>query len=122
VRILGSGKIRLSHIGLYRDLYYTSDSNLRATDNNPFTLNKDEFFVCGDNSPNSYDARVWSEAGKDRTGRPFYRKGIVPADYMMGKAFFVYWSDPYSPAPGMLPIIPNIDRLKIIIGGSEEIY
>jgi signal peptidase I len=122
VRILGAGKIRLSHIGLYRDLYYISRGNLRATANNPFTLNQDEFFVCGDNSPNSYDSRVWSEAGKDRMGLPFYREGIVPMDYMMGKAFFVYWSDPFSPAPGMVPIIPNIDRLKIIVGGSEEAY
>jgi signal peptidase I len=122
VQILGSGKVRLTHIGLYRDLYYISEGNLRATANNPFTLNNDEFFVCGDNSPNSYDARVWSEAGKDNMGRPFYRDGIVPMDYMMGKAFYVYWSDPFSPAPGMLPIIPNIDRLKIVVGGSEEVY
>jgi hypothetical protein len=43
-------------------------------------------------------------------------------DYMMGKAFFVYWSDPFSPATNMLPIIPNIDRLKVIVGGSEEVY
>jgi signal peptidase I len=122
VKILGSGKIRLAHIGLYRDLYYTSKDNIRATDDIPFTLKADEFFVCGDNSPNSYDARLWREPGKDRTGRPFYRQGIVPKDYMMGKAFFVYWSDPFSPAPGMLPIIPNIDHLKIITGGSEEVY
>jgi signal peptidase I len=122
VKILGSGKMRLSHIGLYRDLYYISNGNIRATAQKPFTLGKAEFFVCGDNSPNSYDARLWEVPGKDRTGRPFYREGIVPNDYMMGKAFFVYWSDPFSPAPGMLPIIPNIDRLKIIVGGSEEVY
>jgi signal peptidase I len=122
VQILGSGKIKLSHIGLYRDLYYISDGNLRATANKPFTLNDDEFFVCGDNSPNSFDARVWSEPGKDQTGQPFYREGVVPNDYMMGKAFFVYWSDPFSPAPRMLPVIPNIDQLKIIVGGSEEVY
>jgi signal peptidase I len=122
VLIQGSGKIRLSHIGLYRDLYYISEGNLRATEEKPFTLGKDEFFVCGDNSPNSFDARVWSEVGKDVTGKPFYREGIVPMDYMMGKAFFVYWSDPFSPAPGMLPVIPNIDHLKIVVGGSEEVY
>jgi signal peptidase I len=122
VKILGSGSMRLCHIGLYRDLYYTSSGNLRATARKPFTLKENEFFVCGDNSPNSLDARLWSAPGKDRMGRPFFREGVVPMDYMMGKAFFVYWSDPFSPAPGMLPIIPSIDRLKIIVGGSEEVY
>jgi signal peptidase I len=122
VEIHGSGKIRINHIGLFRDIYYTSAGNLRATWDKPFTLHTDEFFVCGDNSPNSSDARLWSVEGKDRMGQDFYRKGIVPMDYMMGKAFMVYWSDAFSPMPNMLPIIPNIDRLKIIYGGSDEAY
>jgi signal peptidase I len=122
VKILGEGRVQLRHIVLSRDLYYTSNGNLRATAKKPFTLAKDEFFVCGDNSPNSYDGRLWSAQGKDRMGQPLYREGIVPKDYMMGKAFFVYWSDPFSPAANMLPMIPNIDRLKIIVGGSEEVY
>jgi signal peptidase I len=122
VKILGEGRIQLRHIVLSRDLYYTSDGILRATAKRPLTLNQDEFFVCGDNSPNSLDGRLWSTQGKDRVGRPLYREGIVPKDYMMGKAFFVYWSDPFSPAANMLPMIPNIDRLKIIVGGSEEAY
>jgi len=122
VKILGSGRMCLRHIALYRDLYYVSDGNLRATAQKPFTLGRDEFFVCGDNSPNSLDGRLWSIPGKDRMGRPFYREGVVPMDYMMGKAFFVYWSDPFSPAADRLPVIPNIDRLKTIIGGSEEVY
>jgi len=122
VEIQGSGKIRISHIGLFRDTYYTSAANLRATADNPFTLNAGEFFVCGDNSPNSSDARLWSVAGKDQMGRDVYREGVVPMDYMMGKAFMVYWSDAFSPMPNMLPIIPNIDQLKVIYGGSEAVY
>lgn len=122
VEIQGSGEIRINHICLFRDIYYTSAGNLRATQDKPFTLYADEFFVCGDNSPNSSDARLWSVGGKDRMGRDFYRKGVVPMDYMMGKAFMVYWSDAFSPLPNTLPIIPNIDRLKIIYGGSDEPY
>jgi signal peptidase I len=122
VKISGSGHIRLRHIGLYRDLYYVSDGILRATAKKPFTLGRDEFFVCGDNSPNSYDGRLWSAQGKDQIGRPFYREGIVPMDYMMGKAFFVYWSEPFSPAANMMPVIPNIGQLKVVVGGSEEVY
>jgi signal peptidase I len=122
VKILGEGRVQLRHIVLSRDLYYTSDHVRRATAEKPLTLEKGEFFVCGDNSPNSLDGRLWSVPGKDRMGRPTYREGIVPMDYMMGKAFFVYWSDPFSPANRAMPIIPNIDRLKIIVGGSEEVY
>jgi signal peptidase I len=122
VEIIGSGHIRINHVALFRDMYYISAGNLRATQDKPFTLEKDEFFVCGDNSPNSLDARLWSVEGKDRMGRDFYREGVVPRDYMMGKAFMVYWSDALSPLPNMLPIIPNVDQLKIIYGGSEAVY
>jgi len=46
----------------------------------------------------------------------------VPRDFMMGKAFFVYWSDAFRPRESMMPVIPNLDRLQVIYGGSEEIY
>lgn len=121
-KILGSGKLRISNIGLYRDIFYTSFGNLRATLEEPFELNPDEFFVCGDNSPNSLDSRLWTVDGKNRLGQNFYRQGIVPMDYMMGKAVMVYWSDAFSPMPRMLPIIPNIDQLKVIYGGADELY
>jgi hypothetical protein len=112
VRLLGRGQIQVSHLGLFRDTYYISQATLRANEEDPFKLEKHEFFVCGDNSPNSLDARLWSEEGKGITNQPAYRMGIVPMEYMMGKAFLVYWSDAYSPMPNMLPVIPNIDRIK----------
>ncbi len=114
---------------------------LRATQDNPFALQEDQFFVCGDNSPASLDARLWKTPGKgnrlpDDT-RGEYRMGTVPRDYLVGKAFFVYWPGPYRPfndtklartlekKPGirlakMLLNVPYIDGMKIIYGGSSK--
>ena len=62
----------------------------------------------------------YSQAGGD--GGPGQMGYVTPhASQMMGKAVMVYWSDAFSPMPGMLPIIPNIDQLKVIYGGSDEI-
>jgi signal peptidase I len=96
VNIFGSGRLTLSHIAIFRDVHYTerrsagSPGGGRAIEGNPFTLGKDEFFVLGDNSPNSEDGRWWKRAGIGNNGR-FYREGIVPRDYLVGKALFVYW-------------------------------
>ncbi len=56
-------------------------------------LKEDEFFVMGDNSPQSMDSRLW----------PFDREWLLPGDHrppnrhavprsaLVGKAFFIYW-------------------------------
>ncbi len=121
VQILGCGQLQISRVGLYRDIYYLSAGIQRATADAPFQLNKDEFFVCGDNSPNSLDARLWTVGGKGNNGTR-YRPGVVPMDFMMGKAFMVYWADAFSPSAGMMPFIPNFDKIKLIYGGSEQGY
>jgi len=93
VRIFGSGRLTLSHVAIFRDIHYTAPNGLgqgRAAEDNPFTLEKDEFFVLGDNSPNSQDSRWWNRPGKANNGLS-YREGIVPRDYLVGKALFVYW-------------------------------
>ena len=96
VKIFGSGTLTLSHIAIFRDIHYTryksgegSESG-RATQGKPITLGRDEFFVLGDNSPNSEDGRWWNRGGSGNNGRS-YREGIVPRDYLVGKALFVYW-------------------------------
>ena len=66
VEIIGFGKLAISQVAVYRDIYYTSlnpqkrqkDGN--AIEGSPFTLGKDEFFVLGDNSPASHDCRWWT--------------------------------------------------------------
>jgi len=126
VEIFGSGNLTLSHVAILRDIHYTeakyssrSDGG-RATKDNPFILEKDQFFVLGDNSPNSEDGRWWSSAGIANKGLSDYRMGIVPRDYLVGKALFVYWPSGFKPFVEFpFGIIPNVGRMRFIYGGSN---
>ena len=126
VKIFGSGKLTLSHIAILRDIHYTevkfirSGEPGRAAQGNPFTLAKDEFFVLGDNSPNSEDSRWWDRRGMANWGLS-YRQGIVPRDYLVGKALFVYWPSGFRPFAGSrFAVIPNIGGMRFIYGGSSK--
>jgi len=126
VEIFGSGKLTLSHIAIFRDIHYTeprfssSGDGGRATKNNPFILEDDQFFVLGDNSPNSEDGRLWNRDGRANKGLPNYRMGTVPRDYLVGKALFVYWPSGFKPfAEFPFGIVPNVGRMRFIYGGSN---
>jgi len=127
LEIYGSGKVMLSHLCIERDIHYLSVSGDNRTTNphgqaicGPFELDKDEFFVCGDNSANSYDSRLWETEGIGNNGR-FFRKGVVPREYLVGKALFVYWPNGFRPFPNSkFGLIPNIGQLRLIYGGSDN--
>lgn len=126
VEVFSSGKLALSHIAIFRDIHYTAQKYAnspdigRATEGNPFTLKEDEFFVLGDNSPNSEDARWWSEPGVANKGLS-YREGVVPRDYLVGKALFVYWPSGFKAfSKSRFSIIPNVGQLRFIYGGSSK--
>jgi len=119
VKIFGAGRLALSHLRICRDIYYISDGILRARRGSGFTVGKDEFFVCGDNSPYSLDCRVWATEGIGNNGIK-YKIGVVPRDYLVGKAALVYWGDAFRPFENLLPIIPNISRIRPVVGGSDE--
>ena len=140
VAILGSGTLQLSRIGIFRDIHYLTTMPggkpiLRAGPGDPFTLSDDEFFVLGDNSPASLDARLWNRPGLGNNNGT-YRPGTVPRDYLIGKAFFVYWPGPFKPYNGsklakkmnkkrptrilkILLNIPYIEGMKAIKGGRK---
>ncbi len=126
VKIFGAGKMNISHVAIFRDIHYTEAQSVengfgRATQENPLLLDKDEFFMLGDNSPNSEDGRWWKQEGKPNKGLSPYRAGIVPRDYLVGKALFVYWPSGFKPYPKFpFAIIPNIGQVRFIYGGSSE--
>ncbi|HUU11953.1 MAG TPA: signal peptidase I [Phycisphaerae bacterium] len=114
VRVGGrSGPLALGYLGLDRDVYYTNEMIRNggsgpmpghATQGSPLTLRAGEFFVCGDNSPKSFDSRLWF-----KLDRP-----VVPRRNLVGKAFFVYW-----PAAGErwhvpLPLLPDPTGWRLV--------
>ena len=80
----------------------------------------DEFYVLGDNSPQSLDGRLWMKAAPslrlyDDDGEPLYKLGTVPRYNLIGKALLVYWPAGYR-APGFpqWPLAPNVGRMRLI--------
>lgn len=144
------GSCELRHVRLHRDVYYTSplikqmgsgplwdfaeelkvrrNSPGWGTTDNPIKLAKyedkpelDQFFMLGDNSPQSLDGRGWVRASPTLrlrdglTGEITYQLGTVPRYALIGKAFFVYWPAGFGvPALPGLPIVPNVGRMRLI--------
>jgi len=123
--IFGAGKLALSHIGIFRDIHYLASMGpshmkvFRAGEGDAFELGADEFFVLGDNSPASKDSRLWDKPGQGN-GRRQYRPGTVPRDYLVGKAFFVYWPGGMRPFAKGWRIVPYIGGMKVIYGGDYQ--
>ncbi len=145
--IFGAGKLTLAHVALFRDVHYTGGEGgrpARAIQNRPFALDEDEFFVLGDNSPNSEDGRWWGQPRVASKGWEPPRAGVVPRYYLVGKALFVYWPSGFEfPWPqrlknalianshqntamrllhGIISLrwIPNVGQMRFIYGGSPE--
>lgn len=72
--------VRIGNVRLFRDVHYTEvgSHGIRT----PVRLGAGEYWVLGDNSPNSDDNRFWSEAD----GRP----APVPEAHFVGKPFLVH--------------------------------
>jgi signal peptidase I len=114
-----SGPVTLHRVRLLRDLYYQPRGGQnpaqppRATHPlNPITLTKDQFFLCGDNSPASLDGRLWPApdpwaAVIDPT------EGVVHRDLMTGRAFFVYFPA-FVQGPRSPTAMPDTGRLRWI--------
>ena len=126
VKIFGSGRLTLSHIGIFRDVHYTgrkfanSSAFGRAIEGNPLTLGKDEFLLLGDHSPNREDG-VWGDEPGRGNNDTSYRKGIVPRDYLVGKAMLIYWPGGFKPFTKFpIAVIPNVGRMRFIYSGSDK--
>ncbi len=115
--------ITLAHLVLERDVHYKNSSpkNYRGwgTTGNPIFLREGEYFVLGDNSPASQDSRLWTQPGAYLLERgEEYQVGTVPADQLIGKAFFVYWPSGYRiewlPVLKRFGVIPNVGKMRWI--------
>jgi hypothetical protein len=109
-------KCTLAHISLYRDVYYTNRGNAlhTGTPDNPVVLNPGEYFVMGDNSAISKDARYWdSPIDLPHEGLDM-AEGRVPEQFMLGKAVFVYWPAGYRIGGVPYSIIPNFGDMRWI--------
>ena len=80
--LLGGRGVQLvvRNFKLYRDVYYTQGGR-NGVGGGAVRLGPDEYFVLGDNSPQSDDSRFWPD------------RGAVPADRLLGQPFFV-WNRP----------------------------
>lgn len=126
-RFHGEYKGYVSNFDLYADLQTAisnpaSWSSLDLFDQRrsvTFELGQDHFFPLGDNSPQSKDARLWSQ-GSRATGYhdpPPY----VERELMIGKALVVYWPHGWRPSSptlanmtGEFAFIPNFPQMKLI--------
>lgn len=70
-----------------------------------FRLEANQFFMLGDNSPASMDARLWEN------------ERFVDRDLLVGKALLVFWPHSFNRIPGTsipFPFFPNFARMGFI--------
>jgi signal peptidase I len=81
-----------------------------------FPLGEDQFFVMGDNSPESSDARLWLSGGDPLAGgRP--GGAYLERQLLIGKALCVYWPHSWNRIPGTpipFPLFPNFEDMRIV--------
>jgi signal peptidase I len=106
--------LTLRGVRIDRDVHYLSQPRRvrRAQPGAPFQLGDGEYFVLGDNSPDSHDSREWTQRGPHLPLS--YRIGTVPADQIVGQAAFVY-------LPSLLPLgeqgrvyVPDLGRVRFV--------
>jgi signal peptidase I len=79
-----------------------------------FPLGKDQFFVMGDNSAESADARLWF-GDSIRGGQP--GGDYLERRLLIGKALCVYWPHSWNTIPGTpipFPLFPNIADMRLV--------
>ncbi len=79
---------------------------------------KDQFFVMGDNSPQSQDGRLWCTDPNWRGSSD--REWWVDRELFIGKALFIYWPHGWPVRIGKVPLvpfinpIPNFGRMRLV--------
>lgn len=121
--------MQVTDLKLWRDVYYIAASSVNGMGNvsdyqngrnsrlhngqhqEVFPLQKDQFFMLGDNSLRSKDGRLWSEPG------PNGPKHYVERDALIGKAILIYWPHSWDRIPGTpipFPFFPNFAGMGLV--------
>lgn len=113
--------VRLYRVGVDRDIWYqptvymekpyTNSPGFGTHPKHLATLGPDHFFVLGDNSPSSKDARMWTAVDHAVSDQIDPTRGVVHRHLMLGKAFYVYFPAPRS--AGAIPI-PDFGDMRWI--------
>ncbi len=80
-----------------------------------FPLDENQFFVMGDNSPESSDARLWLGPSRPSSGRPGGH--YLERQLLIGKALCVYWPHSWNRIPGTpipFPLFPNFEDMRLV--------
>jgi len=107
--------LELRRLRIDRDVHYTyrPGRTVRADASGPFVLGHDEYFVLGDNSPDSHDSREWQQQAYHLPAG-HWQAGTVPASQIVGRVAFVY-------LPGLQPLdaagnwrLPDLGRVRFV--------
>jgi len=114
-----TGPAVMHRVSLKRDLFYQPANPAlphapprAAHPLTTMTLSPDQFFVCGDNSPASLDARLWPPP-EDWVAQIDPTAGVVTRSLMIGRAFYVYFPSLISGERGLFPV-PDFGRMRWI--------
>lgn len=110
------GPFTLERTAIGRDIHYqaTRRPGMYPLGTHPLrvvTLSKDQFFMCGDNSPASLDGRLWEDVDPWVAEKVGNDVGVVHRDLLIGKAFFVYF--PSLQRSNGVPV-PDFGRMRYI--------
>jgi signal peptidase I len=82
-----------------------------------FKLGDDQFFVMGDNSAESSDARLWQDLRPREDGLPSGQPGgaYLERRMLIGKAVCVYWPHAWYTIPKTpIPVWPNFRDMRLV--------
>ena len=80
-----------------------------------FPLAEGQFFVMGDNSAESSDARLWLNHDPRTGGKP--GGAYLERSMLIGKALCVYWPHSWHRIPGTpipFPLFPNFEDMRLV--------
>jgi signal peptidase I len=100
-------KLDISQLKIWRDIYYLLGPGATGSAGRTYDLQADQFFMLGDNSPESSDSRYWNS------------QKYVDRRLLVGKALFVYWPHSFNQIEiGSLkipfPLWPNFSRMRFV--------